>query len=308
MFLGKVPLQPLVLSLELSHLTLLPLQLVLQASHRVQELHIAIEREHVLEVVVEHTMILFALSLVLVTLILIHVENLFAIIIFDLRKLVRFDLSVIQSVALLSLCSRLNLYGASAPIFLLKRLPGVLLAHLEVEHELVNVLDDETDTQNEKEASNLGDGLHWGGASDDLLPNYGVDVPLQAEGVVGTLLLPLSLHLNVTRHVNVSLDDLLRFKVGPHDPSGKFCDDWNAKIHEVMVTLVNHMDYFDGLYDNRDIIANLDTTVKRGIHCLLLDRDAPDCLIHRLDELASDVWVTTYNLILEVRKGHMQLL
>ena len=73
-------------------------------------------------------------------------ENLLTIIIFDLRKGVRFDLGVIQSVALLPLCSRLNLNGTSAPIFLLKRLPGVLLAHLEVEHELVNVLDDEADT------------------------------------------------------------------------------------------------------------------------------------------------------------------
>ena len=177
-------------------------------------------------------------------------EDLLSIIIFDLRKRVRFDLSVIQSVTLLPLCSRLNLDGASAPIFLLKRLPGVLLAHLVVEHELVNVLDDEADTQNEKEPSNLGDGFHWGSATDDLLPNYGVDVPLQAERVVGALLLPLTLHLNVTRYVNVSLDDLLRLKVSPYDPSGEFCDDRNPKIHEVMVTLVNHMDYFDGLHYN----------------------------------------------------------
>ena len=91
-------------------------------------------------------MILFGLCLTKLILILIHMEDLLAIIIFDFRKLVRFDLSVIQRVALLSLCSRLNLDGASAPIFLLKRLPGVLLAHLEVEHELVNVLDDEADS------------------------------------------------------------------------------------------------------------------------------------------------------------------
>ena len=77
-----------------------------------------------------------------------------------------------------------------------------------------------------------------------------MDVPLQAERVIGDLLLPLTLHLNVTRHVNVSLDNLLRFKVGPHDPSREFCDDWNAEIHEVMITFVNHMDYFDGLNDN----------------------------------------------------------
>ena len=114
----------------------------------------------------------------------------------------------------------------------------------------MNVSDDETDTQNEKETTDLGDGLNWCSASDDLLPNYGVDVPLQAEGVVCALLLPLTLHLDVTRHVNVSLDDLLRFKVGPHDPSGEFCDNRNPKIHEIVITLVNYMDYFDGLYDN----------------------------------------------------------
>ena len=95
------------------------------------------------------TMILFSLFLIKLILILIHMEDLLSIIIFDLRKRVRFDLSVIQSVTLLPLCIRLNLDGASAPIFLLKRLPGVLLAHLVVEHELVNVLDDKADTQNE---------------------------------------------------------------------------------------------------------------------------------------------------------------
>ena len=85
MFLGEVPLQPLVLTIELRHLTLLPLHLVLPAPHRAQELHIAIEREHVLEIVVEHTMILFSLGLIRLALILIfHVEDLLPIIIFDL--------------------------------------------------------------------------------------------------------------------------------------------------------------------------------------------------------------------------------
>jgi hypothetical protein len=114
----------------------------------------------------------------------------------------------------------------------------------------VNVSDDESDTQNEKETTDLGDGLNWCSASDYLLPYYWVYVPLQAEGVVGALLLPLTLHLDVTRHVNVSLHDLLRFKVGPHDPSGEFCEYRNPKIHEIVITLVNYMDYFDGLYDN----------------------------------------------------------
>ena len=80
-----------------------------------------------------------------------------------------------------------------------------------------------------------------------------------------------------------------------------------TEIHIIVITLVNHVYDFDGLHDHRDIIANLDPTVKRGIHCLLLDRDAPDCLIHRLDELAPDVRVATYNFILEVREGDMQL-
>lgn len=114
----------------------------------------------------------------------------------------------------------------------------------------MNVLDDEAYSQYKEKASNLRDGLNWGCASDDLLPNHGVDVPLQAEGVVFALLLPLTLHLYVTRHVNVSLDDLLRFKVDPRNPSGEFCDDWNPKIHEITITLVNHMYYFDGLHDN----------------------------------------------------------
>ncbi len=62
----------------------------------------------------------------------------------------------------------------------------------------MNVPDDEADTQHEKETTNLGDGFHRSGASDDLLPYYGVDVPLQAERIVCALLLPLTLHLNVT--------------------------------------------------------------------------------------------------------------
>ena len=126
----------------------------------------------------------------------------------------------------------------------------------------MNVPDDEPDAQNEEETANLGDGLHWGGASDDLLPNYGVDVPLQAEGVICGLLLPLILHLDVTRHVNVTLDDLLRLEVDPHDPSGEFCDNRNPEIHVIVITLVNHMNDFDGLHDHRDIIANLDPTIK----------------------------------------------
>lgn len=112
------------------------------------------------------------------------------------------------------------------------------------------VPDDEACTQHEEETANLGDGLHWGSASDDLLPNHGVDVPLQAEGVVCVLLLPLTLHLNVTRHVNVTLDDFLRLEVGPNDPSGEFCDNRNAEIHVIVISLVNHMYDFDGLHNN----------------------------------------------------------
>jgi hypothetical protein len=89
-----------------------------------------------------------------------------------------------------------------------------------------------------------------------------VDVPLQAEGVICGLLLPLILHLDVTRHVNVTLDNLLRLEVDPHDPSGEFCDNRNPEIHVIVITLVNHMNDFDGLHDHRDIIANLDPTIK----------------------------------------------
>ena len=83
----------------------------------------------------------------------------------------------------------------------------VSLTHLKVKEELMNETNNKANPQEEEETANLSNCFNWGRATDCLLTDDWVDVPLEIQSIC-VHSITLSLKLDLTRYIYPSFRDL----------------------------------------------------------------------------------------------------